>query len=77
MSANDFMSNKKYRFPHLLLRKLCTTQSRLLTTLKKKPLENIVGEGENAGNSIFSFSHNVFSSIKNKFHHLGHPYIVV
>ena len=28
---------------------LFTTQSRLLTTLKKKPFENIVGKGENAG----------------------------
>ena len=26
-----------------------TTQSRHLTTLRKKPFENIVGEGENAG----------------------------
>ena len=31
-----------------------TTQSRLLTNLKKKPFENIVGRGENAGNTIFS-----------------------
>ena len=28
---------------------LCITQSRLLMTLKKKPFENIVGKGENAG----------------------------
>ena len=32
--------------------KLFTTQSRLLT-LKKKPFENIVGKGENAGNQDF------------------------
>ena len=31
-----------------------------LTTQKKKPFENIVGKGENAVTSIFSFSHNVF-----------------
>ena len=30
-----------------------TTQSRLLTTLGRKPLENIVGKGENAGNQHF------------------------
>ena len=30
-----------------------TTQSRLLTTLKKKPFENNVGKGENAGNQHF------------------------
>ena len=30
-----------------------TTQSRLLTTLKKKPFANIVGKGENAGNQHF------------------------
>ena len=33
--------------------KLFTTQSRLLTTLRKKPFENIVGKGENAGNQHF------------------------
>ena len=27
-----------------------TTQSRLLTTLRKEPFENLVGNGENAGN---------------------------
>ena len=30
-----------------------TTQSRLLTTLKKKALENTMGKGENAGNQHF------------------------
>ena len=30
-----------------------TTQSRLLTTLKNYPFENIVGKGENAGNPHF------------------------
>ena len=30
-----------------------TTQSRLLTTLGKKPFENIVRKGENAGNQHF------------------------
>ena len=30
-----------------------TTQSRLLMTLGKKPFENIVGKGENAGNQHF------------------------
>ena len=29
--------------------------SRLLTTLRKKPFENIVGKGENAGNQHFLF----------------------
>ena len=32
---------------------LFTTQSRLLTTLKEKAFENIVGKGENAGNQHF------------------------
>ena len=32
---------------------LFTAQSRLLTTLRKKPFENIVGKGENAGNQHF------------------------
>ena len=30
-----------------------TIQSRILTTLKKKPFENSVGKGENAGNQHF------------------------
>ena len=30
-----------------------TTQCLLLTTLRKKPYENIVGKGENAGNQHF------------------------
>ena len=30
-----------------------TTQSRLLTTLQKRPIENILGKGENAGNQHF------------------------
>ena len=38
---------------NLLPCQLFTTQSRILTTLKKKPLENIVGKGENAGNQHF------------------------
>ena len=33
--------------------KLLTTQSRLLMTLYKKPFENSVGKGENAGNQHF------------------------
>ena len=43
--------------------KLFTTQSRLLTTLKIKPFENIVGKGENAGNQHFLFSPQYFSTI--------------
>ena len=31
----------------------CTAQSRLLTSLGKKALENIVGKGENASNQHF------------------------
>ena len=41
-------------------------------TLKIEPFENIVGKEKNAGNSIFSFSHNVFYLIQNKFCHLDH-----
>ena len=32
---------------------LFTTQSQLLTTLRKKPFENMMGKGENAGNQHF------------------------
>ena len=37
----------------LIFVKPFTTQSQLLTTLKKNPFENIVGKGENAGNQHF------------------------
>ena len=32
------------------------TQSQVLTTLKKRPFENIVGKEENAGNQIWTRS---------------------
>ena len=38
-------------------------------TLAKKPFENIVGKGEIACISIFSFSQNTFDSIKDKNDH--------
>ena len=40
-----------------------TIQSRLLTTLKKKALENTVGKEENAGNQHFLLFPTVFSSL--------------
>ena len=39
---------------------LFTTQSQLVTTLKKKPFENIVGNGENAGKQHFLLSPQCF-----------------
>ena len=45
-----------------------------LTTVRKKPFENIVGKGENAG---FSFSHNVFYPLQNKFKFFSHIYFVI
>ena len=39
--------------------------------------ENIVGIRENAGTSIFSFSHNVFNPIKDKNYHVKYFYFVV
>ena len=41
--------------------------TRLLKTLRKTLCENIVVKGENAGNSIFSFSHNVLYLSQNIF----------
>ena len=35
---------------HRIVSFIFTKQSQLLTTLRKKPIENIVGKGENAGN---------------------------
>ena len=41
-----------------------TTQSRLLMTLRKKPFENIVGEGENAGYQHFLLFSQCFLSLR-------------
>ena len=40
-----------------------TTQSRLLRTPEKKPFENIVGKGENAGNQHFLIFQQCFPPI--------------
>ena len=53
---------------------LFTTQSQLLTTLYKKPFENIMGKGENLHFLLFP---QCFSSLQNKFHFFSHIYIVV
>ena len=45
---------------------LVTTHSRLLTTLTKEAVENIVGKGENAGNQHFLLFPNVFYTSQNK-----------
>ena len=42
-----------------------------LTCLGKKPFQNTVGKGENAGN------HNVFFSIKDRYYDLCYIYFVV
>ena len=46
-----------------------TTQFQLLTPVGKRPFENNVGKGENAGNQPFLLSHNVFCFIKDINHH--------
>ena len=48
MTFNPLNSLRKY-----LTFQLLTTQSRLLTTIKKKPFENIMRKGENTGNQHF------------------------
>ena len=48
-------------------RQLFTTQSRLLTTLWKEAFENILGQGENAGNHHFLLFPNCFYCSQNKF----------
>ena len=45
--------------------------------IKTEAFENIVGKGENAGDHIFSFSHNVFNYSQNKFQLLDYIYFVV
>ena len=56
---------------------LFTTQSRLLTFLKSRAFENIVGKEKMLVTSIFSLSHNVFYSSQAKFQFFIHIYFVV
>ena len=46
-------------------RLLFPTQCRLFMTLEKKPFENIVGKGENAGNQHFLLFPTMFSTLPN------------
>ena len=62
-------------FPRLF--QLFTTQSQLLTILKEKVFENIVGKGENAGNQHFLLFPQCFLIIPNKSHFLSHLSSVV
>ena len=48
-----------------------------LTTLYKKPFENIVGKEENAGNQHFLLFPQRFLPFKNKFQLFSHIYFVV
>ena len=52
-------------------------QRQNLLPLRKEAFENIVENGENAGNSIFSFFHNIFYTIKLKSRHLSNYDFVV
>ena len=52
------------------------TQSRLLTTLKKKPFENIEGKGENAGNQHFFPFPTVFSTLPRTNFHFSVTFIL-
>ena len=45
---------------------IISTQWHLLKGLEKKPFKNILGKGEVACTSNFSFSHNIFYSIKDR-----------
>ena len=50
----------------------------LFTTLYKKPIENIFGKGENAGNQYFLFFPKVFSTLpKTNLNFFSHIYFVV
>ena len=59
---------------HSTITYLFTTQSRLVTTLKKEPFESILGKGENAG---YSFSQIVFYPSQKKFQFFSNIYFVV
>ena len=66
------------QFGPLVLVYLFTTQSRLLTALKKRPLLKTLWEKEKMlVTSIFSFSHNVFYPFQTNFIFFIHIYFVV
>ena len=70
---------KSVHFIHFALYKpldayLFTTQSRIQTTMKKKPFGNTVGKGEMLVHSIFFFSHHVLYPIKNRNNNFSNIY---
>ena len=64
-------------YGYLEILSLFTTQSQLLTALKKKPFENIVGKEENAGNQHFLPFPHVFYPSQKEFLLLRYIYFVV
>ena len=56
---------------------LFTTQSQVLRTQRKKPLENIVEKGENAGDQHFLLFSQYFLPLPNKLLVLSHIHFVV
>ena len=56
---------------------LFTTQRRLLTTLRKRPFENIVGKEENAGNQYFLLFPRCFLPFLTKFQFFTNIYFVI
>ena len=62
---------------HLLIPKPFPIETRLLTTLRKKPFENIVGKGENAGNQHFLLFPQCFLTFPEQFSVFGHIHFVV
>ena len=56
---------------------LFTYKSWLLTTLNKRPFENIVGKGENAGNQRFLLFFTMFSTLPNVNFNLGVTFILL
>ena len=63
-AALGFTNRLMFNLVHTV--KLFTTQSQLLTILRKKPFGNIVGKGENAGNQHFLLFPQCFLTFPNK-----------
>ena len=58
MTKGNFALNTLFFHYHSIFFLLTlSTQSLLLTTLSKKPFENVVGKGENAGKQHFLLSY--------------------
>ena len=72
MFSNGFFPSVVKSWDCVVKSSFFTTQSHLLTTLKKSLLKTLWEKGKMLVTCIFSFSHNVLYPIKDGNHHFSH-----